>query len=388
MSTHHRRLRRSIAACAAVLAVAGFVGPASAQDSIKETRQKREDARNAQLTAARQINLLTAQDAEVQKVVATIEAAVSSQQARVEDGRRRLADAQAQLVARESDLAQARTQLDDASAKVSQVLVERYVGEAADAPLIVFRAVDAEDALRKEAALEFIHGSQRDAVSGFRAARVERDRAVDAATGALAETERLRTALDAELAELEGRLASQVDARRELQNRLGSWRSQQDQLAKDEAELTALIQKRQLEVLKVADAAAAAQSLRGFIKPAAGAYGSGFGMRAHPIFREVRPHNGVDIDAKAGSAVWATREGRTLYSGAMTGYGNVIILDHGNGVSTLYAHLSKILVNQGDTVKKGEVIGLVGATGWATGPHLHFEVRVGGTPKDPLLFLP
>jgi murein DD-endopeptidase MepM/ murein hydrolase activator NlpD len=87
-------------------------------------------------------------------------------------------------------------------------------------------------------------------------------------------------------------------------------------------------------------------------------------------------------------AVWAAKEGKTLYSGTMTGYGNVIILDHGNGVSTLYAHLSKILVNQGDTVKKGEVIGLVGATGWATGPHLHFEVRLGGVPKDPMLFLP
>ena len=97
---------------------------------------------------------------------------------------------------------------------------------------------------------------------------------------------------------------------------------------------------------------------------------------------------GMVIDAKMGEAVWAAKEGKALFSGTMSGYGNVIILDHGNGVSTLYAHLSKILVNQGNTVKKGEVIGLVGSTGWSTGPHLHFEVRVGAVAKDPMLFLP
>lgn len=380
--------RRGALAVVAVVVLALAVGPAAAEDSIKETRQKREDARNAQLTAARQINLLTAQDTEVQRAVATIEAAVVSQQARVEDGRRRLADAQAQLVAREADLAAASAQLEEASRKASDVLVERYVGETVDVPLLVFAAADAEEALRKEAALDFLHGARRDAVSAYQGARVDRDRLREAAKDALAETERVRAELDAELTELQDRLASQVTARAELQKRLAQWRAQQDQMAKDEAELTEVIQKRQLEVLKVTDAAAAAQSLKGFILPAKGAFGSGFGPRAHPIFKEVRPHNGVDIDAAQASAVWAAKEGRTLYSGTMTGYGNVIILDHGNGVSTLYAHLSKILVNQGDTVKKGEVIGLVGSTGWATGPHLHFEVRVGGVPKDPLLFLP
>ncbi|CAB4741050.1 unannotated protein [freshwater metagenome] len=384
--------RPAIAGALAIVGLAavglGLITPVgAADDGIKEARQKREDARNAQLQAARQINLLTAEDTEVAKALADIEAAVLSQQMLVEDGRRRLSDAQAQLVARESDLTTATHELEVANAKVQGILIARYVGES-DAPMLVLRSADAQEALRKEAALDFLHGSQSDAVNAYQAARTTLSRAVDGAAEALGETDRLRRAIEAELAELQSRLASQVLARSELQRRLATWRTNQDQLEQDEVVLTQLIQKRQLEALKVTDATAAAASLKGFIAPAKGPYGSGFGLRIHPIFKETRPHNGVDIDAKTGAAVWAAKEGKALYSGTMSGYGNVIILDHGNGVSTLYAHLSKILVNQGNTVKKGEVIGLVGSTGWSTGPHLHFEVRVGAVAKDPMLFLP
>ena len=383
-----RLRRRALLAASVTVLGLTLVAPASADDSIKQARQKREDARNAQLQAARQINLLTVEDKDVAKAVADIEAAVVSQQAKIEDGRRRLADAQAQLVAREADLAIAIRNLDAANAKVQGLLVSRYVGETATTPLLVFRSIDAQEAMRKEAALDFLHGSQRDLVSGLRSTRVDRDHAAAGALDALAEADRLRQALADQLAELQTTLASQMTARTELLRRLASWRANEDQLERDEVELTQVIQKRQLELLKVTDATAAAASLKGFITPAKGVFGSGFGLRLHPIFREVRPHNGLDITAKLGDAVWAAKEGRVLYSGTMTGYGNVIILDHGSGVSTLYAHLSKILVNPGDTVKKGEVVALVGATGWATGPHLHFKVRVGGIAKDPMLFLP
>ena len=159
-------------------------------------------------------------------------------------------------------------------------------------------------------------------------------------------------------------------------------------MERDEAELTSLIQKRQLEVLKVSDASATAASLKGFINPAKGRVTSGFGLRMHPIFKETRSHNGVDFDGRTGDPVWAAKEGRVLLSGTMSGYGNVVIVDHGNGVSSLYAHLSKSLVSTGIAVKKGEVIALIASTGLSTGPHLHFEVRVGGVPKDPMLFLP
>ncbi|MDR5683136.1 MAG: peptidoglycan DD-metalloendopeptidase family protein [Armatimonadota bacterium] len=122
----------------------------------------------------------------------------------------------------------------------------------------------------------------------------------------------------------------------------------------------------------------------GFLWPARGAITSGFGLRRHPIFRLTRMHNGVDIAAPWGSPVLAAAPGKVLYTGWFGGYGKMVLLDHGSGVTTLYGHLSQILVRTGQVVARGQVIGRVGSTGYSTGPHLHFEVRVDGRPVDPL----
>lgn len=111
---------------------------------------------------------------------------------------------------------------------------------------------------------------------------------------------------------------------------------------------------------------------------------SPFGPRKHPIFGTMMFHTGVDIAGNYGDNIYAVSNGRVIYSGWQSGYGKVIIVDHGNGMSTVYAHCSQLMVNEGDLVKKGEVIGKIGATGWATGPHLHFEIRRNGTPINPL----
>ena len=111
---------------------------------------------------------------------------------------------------------------------------------------------------------------------------------------------------------------------------------------------------------------------------------SGFAMRFHPILQSWRAHNGVDYGAPAGTPVRSVADGVVETAGRQNGYGNVIQLQHGAGKTTIYAHLSKIDVRQGQRVEQGQRIGTVGATGWATGPHLHFEFRVGGRYQDPL----
>ena len=127
--------------------------------------------------------------------------------------------------------------------------------------------------------------------------------------------------------------------------------------------------------------------MQGFILPLKGKIDSGFGMRRHPVYGDVRMHTGTDIDGRTGDPVVAAKEGRVILAGVFGGYGNCVIIQNG-GVSTLYGHLSSIDVSVGNTVNKGEFIGRVGSTGVATGPHLHFEVRINGDPKDPMLFLP
>lgn len=114
---------------------------------------------------------------------------------------------------------------------------------------------------------------------------------------------------------------------------------------------------------------------------------STFKMRVHPITGVYKLHSGIDIPAPTGTNFLAANDGVVVKAGYNTAYGNMVMIDHGGGVSTLYAHGDKIMVTLGQTVKKGDVVLQVGETGYATGPHAHFEVRINGTPVDPLPYV-
>ena len=118
--------------------------------------------------------------------------------------------------------------------------------------------------------------------------------------------------------------------------------------------------------------------------PAGGPVTSEFGVRKHPVFLDMRQHNGIDIGASHGSTVVASDGGTVITSTYNSSYGNYIVISHGNGITTLYAHLSSRSVGVGTSVSKGQAIGLVGSTGISTGPHLHFEVTVNGSRVNPL----
>jgi murein DD-endopeptidase MepM/ murein hydrolase activator NlpD len=112
-----------------------------------------------------------------------------------------------------------------------------------------------------------------------------------------------------------------------------------------------------------------------------------FGMRFHPIFKRYIPHLGLDIAADYGAPITATADGEVSYAGWESGYGNLVKINHGNGYETRYGHNSQILVYVGQKVKKGQKISLAGATGDATGPHCHYEVRINDIPINPVPFL-
>jgi len=118
--------------------------------------------------------------------------------------------------------------------------------------------------------------------------------------------------------------------------------------------------------------------------PVDGKITSGFGLRYDPINGKLRHHNGIDIAVSEGAQIKAAAPGTVVFSGFSAGYGNTVIIEHKNGLSTLYAHNSSNLVKPGDVVDKNSIIALSGSTGRSTGPHLHFEVRKDGTPIDPI----
>ncbi|MDE2573003.1 MAG: peptidoglycan DD-metalloendopeptidase family protein [bacterium] len=168
--------------------------------------------------------------------------------------------------------------------------------------------------------------------------------------------------------------------------------------AQEEAALEKLIVERQREEAERLERERRARAIAGGEAPAgapialswplSGPITSPFGLRANPFGGgRMDFHPGIDIGAPTGATIAAAAPGRVIYAGWYGGYGKAIIVDHGDNVATLYGHCSQIFVNVGQDVQRGQAIGAVGMTGMATGPHLHFEVRVNGKPTDPTALL-
>ena len=192
---------------------------------------------------------------------------------------------------------------------------------------------------------------------------------------------------------------SQEAAKAVLDQRIADLTAEADALAAEQTKLEDLIRQRQaaLEAARRARAAAAAKagnaldrlptggsgvSPSGFIWPVRGVVTSGYGPRWG------RMHTGIDIAARSGTPIVAAKAGEVIYAGWLGGYGNAVLLDHGDGIATLYGHQSRIAVIEGQPLNQGEVVGFVGTTGHSTGNHLHFEVRVDTKPRNPRPYLP
>lgn len=163
-----------------------------------------------------------------------------------------------------------------------------------------------------------------------------------------------------------------------------TWERAERELAARSRTLSTLINKSTTKAIPTATGS--------FIRPVYGGITSYYGWRTHPIFKKRIFHSGVDIGAPMRTPIKASNDGKVIFTGWYGGYGNVVIINHGNingaTTTTLYAHMSSILVSKGQAVKRGQIIGKVGTTGYATGPHVHFEVRRNGATVNPLNYIP
>ena len=196
----------------------------------------------------------------------------------------------------------------------------------------------------------------------------------------------LRQQLLSEKATLEEKKQSQETLAQLLKQNEEAIATAQDQLQRDYESLTLLIQQ------KLAERAAANAGIPGigrgpFRLPAVGPMSSDFGWRTHPVLGTQRFHGGLDFAIDYDTPVLATGGGTVIYADWYGGYGNAVIVDHGGGITSLYAHNNELKVYEGQPVQAGQVVALSGSTGLSTGPHLHFEVRENGEPVDPKDYL-
>lgn len=183
----------------------------------------------------------------------------------------------------------------------------------------------------------------------------------------------------------------QTSAQRDLVLRLNTDKraleAAASQLAQDSKNLSTLIQQRIAVQSSYQNGSPPLPGSGQMILPTSGSITSQFGLRVHPILGTSRFHDGLDIGAEEGSPIVAADNGTVIVAEWYGGYGNAVIIDHGNNITTLYGHCSQLYVSVGTSVKKGQLIAAVGSTGLSTGPHLHFEVRTQGSPTDPVAFL-
>ncbi len=182
---------------------------------------------------------------------------------------------------------------------------------------------------------------------------------------------------------IQNAIAQNHDMIQRLKTDRAAYERSERELARQSQSLQAMLSNYNHSTVKVTSA--------GFMKPIGGRITSPFGWRTHPIFKSRTFHSGVDIGGPNYGNIHASNSGKVIYTGWYGGYGKVVIIDHGlvnnKPTTTLYAHMSSITVKNGQNVNKGQVIGHEGTTGYSTGPHCHFEVRINGKPNNPLNYI-
>lgn len=364
--------------------VVALATPAFADPTPEE---KRAAAQAKKAEAASQLDTLKANDAELEAALRALDAGVAVQAASTDAANQALRAAEHSFGSAQARLAATEAKMAGLRAKVSEAAVRAYVHPGGDTLLDIVRSKDLGEASRRQALLAHVVSSDRDIVDQMRATRqdeqMERENLAEAARVA---ADRRKAAAE-RLAGLERARNDQVKLKIALDARIAQVTSEVAALSREDAALSALILARQRPAPSSAPSAAAnAAPARvggsGVAWPTTGSVTSGFGFRWGSL------HAGIDIANGTGTPIRAAKAGTVILAGWNGGYGNCIVIDHGGGFSTLYAHMTRLRVSEGASVGQGDLIGDMGSTGNSTGSHLHFETRVNGRAQDPARYLP
>jgi len=399
------RLKAKISSLLFIVLAVTMVVPVGAS-SIAELRQQQQDIRNRRTAIERQLGQTQAERAQAREDINYLDLLVNEAVIELNIVTAELDETRFRLAVAEYELAKAEIELDNQWEIFLRRLDSMYRSGEMGLLDIMFGSQDLADFLNRMDHLNRIANFDQNMVHNLLEVkeniRIQRDE-IDLQR---IEVEALEREHRAAYNELEARLRDIRNLYIRLNNDAALYQQQINAMEQSNREIEQLIVRRQQQEAQEAAARAAAAARVGQSAPVAttqrfpplpggqlawpvqgGTITSGFGNRTNPINRRQEFHSGIDIGAPAGTSIFAAHDGVVIFSGWQGGYGNTIVVDHGNGLSTTYSHNTSNLVSVGQSVTRGQTIARVGSTGFSTGPHLHFSVRQDGRLVNPVNFL-
>ncbi|PZO35328.1 MAG: peptidase M23 [Leptolyngbya sp.] len=367
-----------------------WIGLAAAAPAASPTlvAQSVEDLQNKQKTLEEQRNQLQQQQSELQNRQADSESTLQSLEQNIVYTANQVAETEFRLAQAEKELKDFEAQLAKAEADYEEVrtgtvarlqFLQRQQGSEGWAVLL--QSQNFNEFLDRQYQLKRVYAADRQVLADLKAQADAIQQQKAAVEDKRNQVALLRQQFLSQKQQYEAEATEEKQLISRLKDRRGALEAAESQLARDSEQIAGLIRQ------KVAASTGVIRGTGRFVFPANGNISSGFGNRVHPILGYSRFHAGIDFAASQGTPIYAADSGQVIFSGWYGGYGQTVIVDHGGGLSTLYAHASRVLVSEGQAVQQGQAIAAVGSTGLSTGPHLHFEVRQNGNPVNPAGYL-
>ncbi|MGD1855831.1 MAG: murein hydrolase activator EnvC family protein [Leptolyngbyaceae cyanobacterium] len=380
-----RHIRRFLSLFASVVLCVCFFRPIAIGQTqnapLEQLQQRKEQIEEQQQDLQTEQNRLQQLEREAAQQLDGLQDSITITNLKIEDTEFQIAQAQERLKRLENEMARAQDEYE--AVRIEAVRRLQFMQRQKDAEgwAVLLKSENLNEFLERRYLLRKVYQADSDVMADVQAKAdsiVKQQQGVEAQKNSIA---LLRQQLLARRDQFEAQAGQQNQLIVRLKENRSALEAAQAQLVRDSESLANLIRQR------VAAASGIVRGTGQMSFPTAGQITSRFGSRLHPVLGYRRFHAGIDFGASHGTAIVAADSGKVIFSGWYGGYGNSVIVDHGSGLTTLYAHASRLTVREGQAVSKGQTIAAVGSTGLSTGPHLHFEVRRNGSPVDPLGFL-
>lgn len=349
--------------------------------SVEELQNRQRELEQQRNQLQQQQNELEGRQSSSEANLQTLERNIVYTANQITETEYRLAQAEQALNKLESDLQKAETDYENVRMGTVARLQFLQRQQGSEGWAVLLQSQDLNDFLDRQYQLTRVYTADRQVLKDLRARAEEIQRQKAAVEDQKNQVALLRQQLLSQKQQYEAEANEEKQLITRLRERRSALEAAEAQLARDSDQIASLIRQ------KVAAQSGIIRGTGRFIYPANGRLSSGFGNRVHPILGYSRFHGGVDFAAPQGTTIRAADSGRVIFSGWYGGYGQTVIVDHGDGITTLYAHSSRLFVQEGQAVNQGDAIAAVGSTGLSTGPHLHFEVRQNGNLVNPMNYL-